>query len=230
MGIMNAVPIANIIGAELITESPRSLYTVSTVKTVTPEPVYSEGREDELRSKNRILAQNFLDDILKGYNIKLKDVVFSPDLMAVIQGGEVTENGAISGFSSPAAGTEQVKPRFTLRVYSEEKNPDGTSGDCYRFTFPGCVGTDARFSFEDGEFILPEYTVRSRAPFNESCMSIECLGAKPVYIDSAASFPANAENGRLYIAQQHMTVQGEELDAGDGIMRSGTGYQAVKLD
>lgn len=227
MGTVNSSPIANISGAEIITmeETPR-FFRFTSAKSVTPEPVLSEGREEELRTRNTILAQNVLEDILKGYNIKLKDVVFSPELVAFAQGGSVDydEEGRFERYNAPAAGEAAQHTRFVLRIYSEEKDYDGATKCYYRFTFPGCFGSAASFSFEDGEFVSPEYTLKSRAEGGRTQLLIDCLDTMPVYLESTADMPTEVQEGQEYIAVTGMTVQGIELNAGDCIYKTSEGF------
>lgn len=227
MGTINASPIANISGAEIITteDTPR-FFRFSSAKSVTPEPVLSEGKEEELRTRNTILAQNVLEDILKGYNIKLKDVVFTPELVAFAQGGSVTydADGNFESYSAPTAGEAAEHTRFILRLYSEEKDYDGATKCYYRFTFPGCFGSTASFSFEDGEFVSPEYSLKSRAACGKTQLLIDCMDSMPVYLAQASEFPSEVEEGREYIATVPMTVQGISLNAGDCIYKTAEGF------
>ncbi len=227
MATINSSPIANISGAEIITieKTPR-FFKFSSAKSVTPEPVLSEGKEEELRTGNTILAQNVLEDILKGYNIKLKDVVFSPELMAFAQGGSISydADGKFESYNAPTAGQAAEHTRFILRIYSEEKDYDGATKSYYRFAFPGCFGSNASFSFEDGEFVSPEYTVKSRAEGGKTQLLIDCLDSMPVYLAKPADMPSNAEIGQEYIATTAMTVQGIALKAGECVIRTSEGF------
>ncbi len=227
MGTVNSSPIANISGAEIITmeETPR-FFRFTSAKSVTPEPVLSEGKEEELRTRNTILAQNVLEDILKGYNIKLKDVVFSPELLAFAQGGSVEYDaeGNFESYNAPVAGAAAEHTRFVLRIYSEEKDYDGATKCYYRFTFPGCFGSAASFSFEDGEFVSPEYTLKSRAEGGKTQLLIDCMDAMPVYLSAASDMPADAVPGQEYVATAAMTVQGIELAAGECICKTEEGF------
>lgn len=227
MGTVNSSPIANISGAEIITmeETPR-FFRFTSAKSVTPEPVLSEGKEEELRTRNTILAQNVLEDILKGYNIKLKDVVFTPELVAFAQGGSVTydSEGNFESYNAPTAGEAAQHTRFILRIYSEEKDYDGATKCYYRFTFPGCFGSTASFNFEDGEFVSPEYTLKSRAEGGKTQLLIDCLDAMPVYLEKASDMPSDVTAGQEYVAVNEMTVQGIMLSAGDCIYKTEEGF------
>ncbi len=230
MGNIKASPIANISGAEIITmeETPR-FFRISGARSVTPEPVLSEGKEEELRTRNTILAQNILEDILKGYNIKLRDVAFSPELMAFAQGGSVNydSDGNFESYNAPIAGQAAEHTRFILRVYSEEKDYDGATKCYYRFAFPGCFGSTANFSFEDGEFVSPEYTIKSRAEGGRTQLLIDCMDSMPIYITKASEVTGDAAVGQEFIAASAITVQGIALKAGEGIVKTSGGYEKV---
>ena len=73
--------IVNIARVEILTDedTPR-LLCFDTVSSAELEPFVSKGEETELRVKNTIIAQNFLEDIVKGYNITLKDAALSKAL------------------------------------------------------------------------------------------------------------------------------------------------------
>jgi hypothetical protein len=230
MSIRTGKPIANISCVEIITEEavPR-LFRIKTAKTITPEPFVSEGKESELRARNEILAQNILEDILKGYNIKFKDVVFSPDLLALSEGGvcETDEDGNFLFYRAPDAGAISDRTRFLLRVYSEEKDCDGTSVAYHRFVYPGCFGTPSSFSFEDGEFYTPEYMFKSRAKAGSAAAAVECLDALPVYIESADDISFDLPMSQEYVACNAMTVGGISVKAGDSVYRTQGGFETI---
>lgn len=222
--------LANIACVEFITdESTPELVLVKTVKSVKPEPFVSEGKESELRAGNRILAQNMLEDILKGYNIKLSDVAFSPRLLALAQGGscESGENGGFVSYAAPASGELSQRKRFTIRVYTEEKDCDGGSIYYQRFSYPCCVGTPCSLSFEDGEFTTPEYTFKSRAPSGSPAATVEQLDFLPVWVSVGSEIPASCEPGREFIACTAMSCASFSLRAGDSLMMTESGYVKI---
>lgn len=228
MNNIKGMPLVNIVAAEIITEgdSP-TLMCFETASSVTPEPFVSEGEEKELRVKNQILAQNCLEDIIKGYDIKLKDVVFRPELFALLDGGKSSElySGNVSRYAAPVASQVSNRTRFTLRLYSEEKNGNGEPTSYCRFSFPQCVGTPASFSLEDGSFFAPEYEIHSRPSSGQSAMLIECMSSMPTYISDASDFPSSPEIGAEFIATQAMSgIGGIELKAGESVYWNGSSY------
>lgn len=228
MNNIKGMPLVNIVAAEIITEgdSP-ALICFDTASTVEPEPFVSEGEEKELRVKNQILAQNCLEDIIKGYDIKLKDVVFRPELLAVLDGGNSTElySGTVNRYAAPVAGTVSERIRFTLRLYSEEKNGNGEPASYCRFSFPHCVGTPASFSLEDGSFFTPEYEIHSRPSSGESAMIIECMNDMPTYISDSSDLPLNPKTGAEFIATKKISaIADSDLNVGESIYWNGFSY------
>lgn len=225
---IKGMPLVNIVAAEIITEedNPR-IMCFDTASSVTPEPFVSEGDEKELRVKNTILAQNCLEDIIKGYDIKLKDVVFRPELFAVLDGGseEQSHSGAVSRYAAPIAGVTSNRTRFTLRLYSEEKNGNGEPEAYCRFSFPHCVGTPASFTLEDGSFFTPEYEIHSRPSRGENAMLIECMSNMPVYVEKVSDVPSSPKLGDEIIITQSMSLGGiGTVNAGDSLYWNGSSF------
>ena len=223
-------PIVNIVRAEIVTneDSPRVLW-FENIGSAKPDPFVSEGDEKELRIKNRILAQDRLEDIIKGYNIKLKDCVLSRDLLEVVDGGEYRAAGSarFEGYTSPLAGVESARTRFSLRLYAAEKDYSGESVSFFRFSFPHCAGSPAKFSFEDGVFSTPEYTVKSRPGSGEAAMLIEMLDSVPVYVSAAPQAPGENEEGKIFMPTTDITLGGVTFHAGDTVVCTGSGYQVM---
>ena len=226
-------PIVNIVRAEVLTleESPR-LMAFESLSSASPEPCISDGGEKELRIKNRILAQDMLEDIIKGYNIKLKDCVLSRDLLEIIDGGAVREAGAdrYSGYSAPAGGAPSERTRFVLRLYTAEKDYSGEAKAYFRFTFPHCVGTPAKFSFEDGVFSTPEYLVRSRTASGQSAMLIECIDRLPVLCAEETEIPPSFDEGNCFVVTAPMVIGGDEYNVGDTVSCTGAEYRKMLAD
>lgn len=88
------IPLANVARVELVTEenTPKT-YVVDTADEMKLEAFVSEGEEKELRKLNRLLAQLKTEDLTKGYNLTMKDMVMSPPVFALVDGG-VSTTGA----------------------------------------------------------------------------------------------------------------------------------------
>ena len=223
-------PIVNIARAEIVTEgsNPRVM-SFETVSSAKPEPFVSEGEDKELRVRNTILAQHLLEDIIKGYNIKLTDCALSKELLEVIDGGTAVSSavGSFEGYRSPAAGAESARTRFMLRLYTAEKDYGGEAVAYFRFSFPNCIGTPANLSFEEGSFTTPEYTVKSRPPYGKCAMTVECLDCLPVYCGSADELPENPEEGFCVLATADFTVGEIALAVGEMMYYDGESYQKI---
>ena len=209
--------IVNVARIEIITDeaSPRVL-TFDSVSSAGLEPFVSKGEETELRVKNRILAQDCLEDIIKGYNITLKDCTLSKELLALIDGGSAVSasDTAFDGYAAPAAGQVSARTRFPMCIYSEEKDYGGETTSVFRFIFPNCVGTPCSMSFENGVFAAPEYTVRSRS--SESyAMKIQQLDSMPLVCANSNQAPAQPAAGDCLIASASITLGELSLSAGD---------------
>ncbi|MEG2622641.1 MAG: hypothetical protein RSC06_07035 [Clostridia bacterium] len=163
--------IANVCRVDIITnETTPVLITIDTSDEVGCEPSVSEGKEEELRVKNKILAQNITEDLVKGYNLTLKDTVINPDSFALIDGGALTFSTDKTRFTyaGPQTGAVVNRKKFTLDIWTEEKDTDGESVGYQRFRFRKCKGTPVKFSIKDGGFFAPEYTIKSRPGSSQS--------------------------------------------------------------
>ena len=221
--------IVNVARIEIITDEavPRVL-TFDSVSSAGLEPFVSKGEETELRIKNRILAQDLLEDIVKGYNITLKDCALSKELLALIDGGSAAtaSNNAFDGYDAPSAGQVSARTRFTMCIYSEEKDYSGETESVFRFVFPNCVGTPCSMSFENGVFAAPEYTVRSRSSEGYA-MKIQQLDRMPLVCANSNQAPAQPVEGDCIIASAAVTVGQTSLGAGDLAYYNGSSWVRI---
>lgn len=221
--------IVNIARVEIITgeETPR-LLCFETVSSAELEPFISKGEETELRVKNTVIAQNCLEDIIKGYNITLKDAALSKELLALIDGGSPAAAGetSLSGYNAPVPGRVTERTRFTMSIYSEEKDYSGETVAVYRFTCPGCFGTPCSMSFENGVFSSPEYTVRSRSSEDYS-MRIQCLDRLPVICTNSNQAPQTPAEGDSVIAASALSIGEIELAVGELAYYDGTEWVKI---
>ena len=160
--------IANIERIDIITgDSPPRVLSFDSASDASAQAQISAGSEKELRIKNQIVAQNFSEDIVKGFNISFTDSTFSPEVFALVDGGQsyVSDSGAYTCYSAPAAGQVVSRTKCTLVIYSSEKDYDGHSLSFTAFAFPNASGSPASVSLRDGEFFAPSYTLKSRPSF-----------------------------------------------------------------
>lgn len=187
---MEEMPIVNIALVEIITEEAEpKRYVFDTADEAGYTPVTSEGAENLLRSKNRIHAIDKKEDIQYGSEIKLKDCLFRPEVLAIVDGGTVktTTTGTgenivakVTGYDGPVIGSPVKRTKFILNIYTEEKDSEESTAGYQKFSFPGCKGTPVEFSFKEGEFMAPEYTIRSRPGKGKAPFSLDFLDELPV--------------------------------------------------
>lgn len=176
--------IVNIVRAEIVTEEtvPKT-YVWTTASKAGLEPTISEGEENILRVKNRILATNRTEDILLGFDLTFSDNVFIGEVMALVDGGVATyddvDEKKLIKYESPVAGIVVDRQLFTLNIYTEEKDIDGNAKGYVKFIFRHCKGKPVKYEIEDGVFMAPEVNVVSRPKTGESPASLEFLDELP---------------------------------------------------
>lgn len=158
-------PIVNIVRAELVTEetTPRT-FRFNTATEATYAAVISEGTETVLRVKNEIKSINRTEDIQYGSDINMSEAVMTPEVMAIVDGGTLTkdEGGKITKYTPPVMGAPVNRVPFTLKLYTEEKDTSGDTVGYQCFSFKGCKGKPVSYTFKDGEYLVPQYTAKSR--------------------------------------------------------------------
>lgn len=173
--------LANIVRCEIETydEIP-SVYRFTTASEGSYSAVLSEGQENILRVKNELLALNKTEDIQYGSDINLTQVTFVPELLAIVDGGKVIKEGEnIVRYEAPVAGSVVNRTRFKLKLYVDQKDISGETLQYVCFTFDSCKGKPASFSFKDGEFISPQYTIMSRIAKGDSPYTIDYMAELP---------------------------------------------------
>lgn len=184
MKTLKSIPIANIVRVEIETyDSDPLKYRITTADEIGCKPFVSEGKEDILRVFNTILAQNKLEDLILGYDLTLKEVAMSPEAFALIDGGKVKykndDNVTFEGYEGPEVGQVTKRKPFKISVYCEEKDANGETLSYAKFTFGYAKGKPAEFSFKNGEWIMPSYTLRTSAKIGEKPVKIEKLETLP---------------------------------------------------
>lgn len=199
---MQPMAIANIERVDLVTEEefPRVM-SFDTASEASAQAQVSAGNEKELRVKNTILAQNVTEDIVKGFQISLTDSTFSPEVFALVDGGESHVDGedAFARYDAPAAGVALCRTKCRVAVYAAEKDYDGHSLSYTAFLFPHACGTPASVSFKDGEFFAADYKLKSRPGRGESPMTVLCLPSLPVIAASDDDLPRSPVAGKTVI-------------------------------
>lgn len=172
-------PLANIARVEIITdETEPKEYRLTDVATDAESTAYiSQGNENELRVKNTIKAQNRTEDIVMGYDTRLIAATMVPEIFALVDGG--TWDATTKKYEAPPIGTVVNRTPFHMNIYTEEKDADGSTISYVKFTYKNCKGTPVNFIFKDGEFFVPEFTVKSRPKMGEKPVTFEILEQLP---------------------------------------------------
>lgn len=137
--------------------------------------------------KGKLRAQKPAVKTVTGNKITLKDNVFNPELVLVLQGGEVKydasdKNKAI-GYKPPVAGSADKGSTFTLNLYSAQYNAAGQIVNYEKISYPNCKGDPVAFGAEDGTFRAPEYTINSAPKTGEAPYEITYVDSLPELAD-----------------------------------------------
>ncbi len=227
MALKKGIPLANIRRVDIVTEesTPRVM-CFDSGSEATAEPFVSEGTESELRVKNQIYAQNNTETIVKGYNVSLTDVVFQPEVFAIVDGGKstVSSAGEFEQYGGPVAGEETERIPFTTRIITEEKDYNGDVLSYMVFEVKHCKGTPASFSIKDGEFYSPAYTIKSRPKQGERPIYMYRCKELPRYVVTADDLPAEGKTGVDYFVLADITAGETQYTAGDILKWDGAAY------
>lgn len=173
-------PLANIVRVDIETEEdiPEKYSLTDVYSEAEATAFLSEGEEKELRVKNTIKAQNNTEDIVKGYDIRLLSITMVPEILALVDGGKWDE--IEREYTAPPIGVPVERTPFTMHVFTEEKDADGSTLEYVKFSFLHCKGTPLNYVWEDGEFFTPEMTVKSRPKRGENPVKFKILDELPV--------------------------------------------------
>lgn len=175
-------PLVNIELVEIITDEavPRTMY-FDTASEASYKAVTDDGDETVLRTKNTIHAINRTEDIQYGSDIEVTDAKFTPEVLAVVDGGSITTDieGELSTYNSPVNGVVADRTKFTLNIYTAEKDIDGNIVKYFKFSYPNTKGSPAEFDFKDGDFLAPKYTLHSRAASGQSPVNVTVVDVLP---------------------------------------------------
>lgn len=125
-----------------------------------------EGEETVLRTKTTVKATNKTEDLLLGYDITLQGSTVVPELLALIDGG--TWDAEAQKYEGTKVGTATKREEFDMEIWTEEKGCDGESEQYMVFDFYNCTGAPLNYSLQDGEFFIPELTIKSRPKCGKS--------------------------------------------------------------
>lgn len=156
-------------------------HTFATADEIKCEPVIEEGETKALKIKEQIIAKKEVPDMVTGHDITCKDNVFTPALLADLQGGSVAKNlEKFSKYTAPVTGAIKNAKTFDFIVYVEVVGNDGPTGDYLKYTFPNCKGSFISPNFQDGEYYASEYTIKSRPALGVALYTVDLVQELPV--------------------------------------------------
>lgn len=165
-------------------ETPDGEFGFDTANKIEVEPQIEEEDAVKLVVKGVLRAQKPKTTTLTGNEITLADNVFNPELVLILQGGEIiydeSDTKKIIGYNPPAAGSSDKGETFKLNAYSAQYDASGQIVQYEKITYPNCQGQPVAFSSEDGAFRAPEYTVSSAPKTGERPYEIKYVAALPV--------------------------------------------------
>ena len=155
-------------------------HSFATADEISCEPVIEEGETKNLTIKNKLIASKQVPDMVLGHDITCKDNVFTPALLADVQGGTVASSGSFTKYTAPNVGAMPNTKTFDFIVYVEVVGDDGPTGDYLKYTFPNCKVSFISPNFKDGEYYANEYTIKSRPALNTSLYTVDLVRELPV--------------------------------------------------
>ena len=89
-------------------------HSFATADEISCEPVIEEGETKNLTIKNKLIASKQVPDMVLGHDITCKDNVFTPALLADVQGGTVASSGSFTKYTAPNVGAMPNTKTFDL--------------------------------------------------------------------------------------------------------------------
>lgn len=152
------------------------------------EPQLEEEDAVKLIVKGILRAQKPKQVTVTGNEITLADNVFNPELVLILQGGEilydVEDTKKIIGYNPPAAGSSDKGEKFKLNAYSAQYDASGSIVQYEKITYPNCQGQPVAFGSEDGAFRAPEYTITSAPKTGERPYEIRYVTELPTLTEA----------------------------------------------
>lgn len=175
------------IDVNLVTiETADGEFGFDTANKIEVEPQIEEEDAVKLVVKGILRAQKPKVSTITGNEITLTDNVFNPQLVLVLQGGEILydeDQKTITGYLPPAAGSGEKGEVFKLNAYSAQYDASGQIVQYEKITYPNCQGVPVAFGSEDGAFRAPEYTINSAPKTGERPYEIHYVKDLPELAD-----------------------------------------------
>lgn len=173
------------IDVEMVTittkDEPAVELGLTTSNQIQVEPQIETTDAIQLIVKGILIAQKRQTDTLTGNQITLTDNVFNPQLLKIIQGGEIEydESGNFKKYTPPKVGETYTPTAFELNVYTGHYDASGLVIDHEKVTYPNCTGVPVSMASQDDVFVAPEYTIISAPESGGAAYTIEMVKTLP---------------------------------------------------
>lgn len=158
-----------------------------TANQIQVEPQVEEEDAVKLVVKGILRAQKPKQVTITGNQITLNDNVFNPDLVLVLQGGQIMyaqdDPTKIIGYEPPVAGSPDKGEIFKLNAYTAQYDASGQIVKYEKISYPNCQGQPVAFNSEDGAFRAPEYVIDSAPKQGEAPYSLSYVDELPRLVD-----------------------------------------------
>lgn len=191
-----------------IETSDGSEFGFDTANQIQAEPQIEEEDAVKLVVKGILRAQKPKVSTITGHELTINDNVFNPELVLVLQGGEIIYDpdnpDEIVGYNPPVAGSSDKGEVFKLNAYTAQYDASGQIVKYERMSYPNCQGVPVAFSSEDGAFRAPEYTINSAPKAGEPPYSLTYVKSLPILVDEY-------ELGQLKVTNKAATDAGKVI-------------------
>lgn len=176
------------IDCSLVTiETATGEFGFDTANQIGVEPQIETEEAVKLIVKGILRAQKQEVSTITGNQITLSDNLFNPELVLVLQGGEIVydpnDPDEIVGYNPPVAGSSDKGEVFKLNAYTAQYDASGQIVKYEKITYPNCQGVPIAFGSEDGVFRAPEYTINSAPKNGEPPYQLTYVKQLPALVD-----------------------------------------------
>lgn len=176
------------IDCSLVTiETATGEFGFDTANQIGVEPQIETEEAVKLIVKGILRAQKQEVSTITGNQITLNDNLFNPELVLVLQGGEIVYDPSnpdeIVGYNPPVAGSSDKGEVFKLNAYTAQYDASGQIVKFEKITYPNCQGVPIAFGSEDGVFRAPEYTINSAPRNGEPPYQLTYVKQLPALVD-----------------------------------------------
>ena len=157
-----------------------------TVNKIQVEPQIETQDAIPLIVKGILRAQKRGKTIITGHKLTLTNNLFIPELVMIIQGGEIVydtvNTDKIVGYNPPVAGSTEFGETFTLNAYTAEYDTAGLVVKCEKIRYPNCQGEPIAFGSEDGVFRVTDYVITSAPKQGEHPYQLTYPDSLPTFV------------------------------------------------